>query len=180
MPSLPVPVPRLKPIKSTNQFVLRYSPQCGMTPIAARFVQSETHPLRPKILHMYANRDRNTLWWRVSVNHLPLKRVVRSWCARRARTAFKQALEERGFDPEGRPLKKEEPSSQTVGLKGTVEIVVNQRSIKEELPAVKEEMASLVDSLVRAAQNQGHSSGNKPPEKREKSKPKRRAPDEKF
>ncbi|KAL1983383.1 hypothetical protein VTN96DRAFT_10442 [Rasamsonia emersonii] len=171
-----MPLPRLKTIKNTSQFVLRYFPRCIMTPIAARYVAIDTHPLRPKILHMYANRDPNTLWWRVSVNHLPLKRVVRLWCARRARKAFRQALEERGFDHEGRPIKKEGSSSPTVGLKGTVEIIVNQRSIKEGLPAVQEEMASLVDSLVQVAQGQDSQNKAPTPKKapeKQKSKPKR-------
>jgi hypothetical protein len=145
----------MKALKNTKQFVLRYYPKGIMTPVAARYAGVETHPLRPKILHMYANRDPNTLWWKVSVNHLPLKKVVRSWAARRVRSAFREALKERGFDHEGRCIVQEgSSSSQTAGLKGTADIIVNQCSIREESAAVQEEMASLVDTLVRVAQGQ--------------------------
>jgi hypothetical protein len=129
-----------------------------MTPIAARYTTAEMHPLRPKILHMYANRDPNTLWWRVIANNWPLKRVVRSWSARRARAAFQEALRLRGFQPDGRPLTVGENEgksgipTQRVGLKGTADIHINMRSIKEKDSAVQKEMLSLVDTLVRIAQ----------------------------
>jgi hypothetical protein len=148
----PKDLPSLKTIRYTPQFVLRYHPECLMTPIAARYVQIEMHPLRPKILHLYGNKDPNTLWWRVSTGHLPLRRVVRSWIARRARAAFREALRVRGFQSDGRPLvgsdvKGQRGSRQLTGLVGTADIHLNMRTTRAEDSEVQREMLSLVDSL---------------------------------
>lgn len=79
------------------------------------------------------------------------------------RNAFREALRERGFDHDGRPIRNG-PSSQTTGLVGTADIIVNTLSIKEKFAAVQQETASLVDTLVRVAQ--GRSSPEKASGKR--------------
>ncbi|KAJ5229092.1 hypothetical protein N7489_009800 [Penicillium chrysogenum] len=96
---------------STKSLVLRYWPKCNTPPVAARYLNSPTHPLRPKIVDLCGHRERNTLWWRVSVTQLQQsKRVVRSWCARRVRIAVEQALRQQGLDKLGKPLVSESPS----------------------------------------------------------------------
>jgi chitin biosynthesis protein CHS5 len=148
----------LKVIRSTSQFLLRYSPRHLIPPVAMRYMAAKYHPIRPKILHMYANRDKSALWWRVSINHLPLKRVVRSWCARRVRRAFREALGERGYDHEGRRIQQDnQESSAEVGLNGTAEIMVHQQSIKQDYSSVREECLILVDTLVQMVR------GSQPP-----------------
>lgn len=149
----PLGLPSLKAIRYTSQFALRYHPECLMTSIAARYVAAKMNPLRPKILHLYANRDPNTLWWRVVANHLPLRRVVRSWSTRRARSAFREALRLRGFEADGRPLIVRENEGKgnvrrRYGLKGTADIHLTMRAVKAEDSAVQQEMLSLVDSLI--------------------------------
>lgn len=151
-----------KVIRSTSQFLLRYSPRHLIPPVAMRYMAAKYHPIRPKILHMYANRDKSTLWWRVSIHHLPLKRVVRSWCARRVRRAFREALGERGYDHEGRRIQQDNQnpqleSSAEVGLNGTAEIMVHQQSIKQDYASVREECLILVDTLVQMVR------GSQPP-----------------
>lgn len=143
----------LKTIHNTSQFLLRYSPRHLIPPVAMRYMAAKFHPIRPKILYMYANRDKSTLWWRVSIHHLPLKRVVRSWCARRVRRAFREALRERGYDHEGRRIPQDKQNSQLessaeVGLNGSAEIMVHQQSIKQNYASVQQECLILVDTLV--------------------------------
>jgi hypothetical protein len=109
---------------------------------------------------MYANRSRETLWWRIAVNHLPLKRVVRSWCARRVRRAFRQALNERGYDPGGRRIGLDVSDAQgtrleqvrpEAGLRGTAEVIVLKSLVNQSFPAVQQELTMLVDALLRVA-----------------------------
>ncbi|GAE00229.1 conserved hypothetical protein [Paecilomyces variotii No. 5] len=144
----------MKLVQTTKQFHLRWSQKTVVPPVAARYLGAQSHPIRPKIAHMYANRDPDTLWWRVQTNSLDHKRVVRSWCARRVRNAFRKALRDRGYDGEGRRISQStdavEPSSQPEpGLKGSVEIVVRPESIKEKFTEVLKESSSLVDTVVQ-------------------------------
>ncbi|KAI9933854.1 hypothetical protein ASPWEDRAFT_103407 [Aspergillus wentii DTO 134E9] len=145
---------------STSQFLMRYTGKNPLPPVAARYVAAHSHPIRPKIVHMYANRDPNTLWWRVSVNPLQssFKRVVRSWGARRARTAFMQALKARGFDREGRRVvhNTTEPGTKAdvdFNLRGSLEISVRPQCIKEGYAAVQQEINFLLDDLLQQLKN---------------------------
>ncbi|KAE8159410.1 hypothetical protein BDV40DRAFT_241450 [Aspergillus tamarii] len=146
----------MKFLASTKQFTLRYVPKHVISPIASRYLASPINPIRFKIQHLYATRDRTTLWWRVSLQHLQQqRRVVRSWCARRVRIAFQRALKERGFDTEGRRIR---PSSDESGalsegncdnLVGSVDILVRPQCVQEGYAAVQADMDSLVDSLIQ-------------------------------
>ncbi|KAL5366005.1 hypothetical protein BJX96DRAFT_160138 [Aspergillus floccosus] len=147
----------MKIIASTKQFTLRYVQKHVIPPVAARYLGSHIHPIRPKIHHLYANRDRDTLWWRVSIKQIQsYKRVVRSWSARRAKIAFRQALKERGFDAEGRRLQLEPgndtpqnaPEGKEDNLTGSLEIIVHPQSILESYSTVQSDMHSLVNSLM--------------------------------
>ena len=90
-------------VATTDCFVVRFWAKHHPPPVAARYLGAPIHPIRPKIVHMLAHRDRTTLWWRVSVNKLlSHKRVVRSWCARRVRIAFEEALKQQGLDKLGK------------------------------------------------------------------------------
>lgn len=161
----------MKLVQTTKQFYLRWSPKTVVPPVAARYLGAQSHPIRPKIAHMYANRDPNTLWWRVQTNGLDHKRVVRSWVARRVRNAFRIALRDRGYDGDGRRIYQstdtaEPASQQEPGLKGSVEIVVRPESIKEKFTEVLQESNSLVDTVVqlynqRDAKPQKKSKGGK-------------------
>lgn len=148
----------MRTLVSTNLFMLRYNWKHIRNHVANRYLRSPTHPISPKIAHMYAHREENNLWWTVSVQPLmPYRRVVRSWCARRTRVAFKQALKERGFNREGRmsldktattaatPSETEIPGD---GLTGTVELIVYPPCVKEKFPVIQKEMSSMVDTLL--------------------------------
>lgn len=161
----------MKLVQTTKQFHMRWSPKTFVPPVAARYIGAQSHPIRPKIVHMYANRDPNTLWWRVQTNGLDHKRVVRSWCARRVRNAFRKALHDHGYDGEGRRILQDMDETQSssqgeLDLKGSVEIVVRPELIKEKFPEVLKETDSLVETIVRlsnerASKSQKKSGGGK-------------------
>lgn len=155
LPSLPPS--KMKLVASTKQFTLRFVQKHVIPPVAARYLGSPVHPIRPKIHHLYVNRDRDTLWWRVSVKQVQrYKRVVRSWCARRARIAFQQALKDRGYDAEGRRIQREAESSDsgdtTQGkegnLMGSLEITVLPPTVQQSFSTVQSDMHSLLDTLI--------------------------------
>ncbi|PLN86069.1 hypothetical protein BDW42DRAFT_159199 [Aspergillus taichungensis] len=144
-----------------KSFILRYSFKTLIPPVAKRYLDFPVHPLRPKIQHMYDNRDPETLWWRVSLHQLGQhKRVVRSWGARRARVAFRETLKQHGFDEAGKRL---EPGttqygcmdSPNGGLKGSLEVIVRVESIDEPFAEVQSDMHSLFDQLADKARRLG-------------------------
>ena len=124
---------------------LRYCPQHIMTPVALRYISAPYNPIRPKIMHMYETRDRNTLWWRATTSHLlPEKKVVRVWCARRARRAFKHALKKQGFDEVGHPLI---PGEQEV-FKGSMEVIACPPLITMKYETLEQEADTLLAKIM--------------------------------
>lgn len=133
---------------STSSLVLRYWPRCNTPPVAARYVNSHTHPIRPKIVDLCAHRERNTLWWRVSVSSLQQsKRVVRSWCARRVRIAIEQALRRQGLDKMGKPLVSESPLRKR-NLSGTMDIYVQPPCVAQNFETVQKDADHLISLLL--------------------------------
>ncbi|PWY90478.1 hypothetical protein BO94DRAFT_26255 [Aspergillus sclerotioniger CBS 115572] len=140
-------------LKNTKSLVLRYSPVNKPSHVAMRYLSAEVHPLRPKIAHMYATRDKDTLWWMVNPSYLmssKMKRLVRSWCSRRARTAFRQALKEHGFDTDGRRIRDEPLDSRDRGkdLKGNVELLLHAEIMRMRFEDIRKEMSAGVGALV--------------------------------
>ncbi|KAJ6151276.1 hypothetical protein N7470_007870 [Penicillium chermesinum] len=134
-------------VKSAGKgLTLRYTPKNVIPPVAARYMSAPFHPIRPKITHMYQTRDKNTLWWRTSVTSLHSeKKVVRSWCARRARSAFRHALAKQGFDEFGRPLP---DSNQQEIFKGSMEVIVRMPLRDMPLANLLEEAEALLENIM--------------------------------
>jgi hypothetical protein len=132
-------------------FVARYWPKCNTPPVAARYLKAPSHPIRPKVLHSCAHRDPNTLWWRISTSKIATtKRVVRSWCARRVRLAFEQALKQHGLDKLGKPLVSEfsESPSQKKTLKGTLEIYIHHPCVTEDFESIQKGAKVVISELL--------------------------------
>ncbi|KAJ5560377.1 hypothetical protein N7513_002776 [Penicillium frequentans] len=128
---------------------LRYCPQNIIPSIAQRYLGSPTHPIRPKIAHMWANRDPNTLWWRVSVAPIGhMKRVVRSWCARRTRIAFQQALRNQGYDELGVPLQ-DFPTPRKHNLTGSLELVLRPACVDLDFKIVQRDADNLLQKMLK-------------------------------
>lgn len=138
----------MKLAASSKNLLLRYNNKPVISHIAARYLQSPVHPIHPKIAYLYEHRDRDTLWWRVSVSQLThLKRVVRSWCARRARIAFEQALKQQGFDRLGIPIAGHE-CAQKERLTGTLDIMIRPPCIKESFETVQQDTHRLLERIL--------------------------------
>lgn len=91
-------------------------------------------------------RDKNTLWWNVyTPNNIAQKRVVRSWCNRRLRNAFKEALAARGFDKEGRSI--EWPGIQN--LRGSVDMQSSKELITAKYDDLKHQAGLSVEAIFR-------------------------------
>ena len=135
-------------VTSTNSMVLRYWSKCNTPPVAARYLNSPTHPIRPKIVDLCAHRERKTLWWRVSVSQIQQsKRVVRSWCGRRVRIAFEQALKQQGLDKLGKPLVSESPS-RGKKLTGTIEIYIQPPCVTQDFEGIQKDAQHLLSLLL--------------------------------
>ncbi|KAJ5825277.1 hypothetical protein N7474_002415 [Penicillium riverlandense] len=134
---------------NSKNLVMRYNAQHIIPAIAKRYLSSPFHPIRPKIAHMYAHRDRNTLWWQVSiVQLLEYKGVVRSWSRRRARTAFRNALRKQGFDPDGKRTA-EGLLRYERDLTGSLDIHPRPQSVLSSFEDVQRDADSLVERILR-------------------------------
>ncbi|PGH02746.1 hypothetical protein GX51_04480 [Blastomyces parvus] len=135
--------PRLRPLKLHLPYIsIGYTPKNTPTARAKRFFDDalvNLYALRPRITYMWATREKGQLWWSVlPASDVAAERsVVRSWCARRMRNAFRDALRERGYDKTGRRIPDIEqreqqkpqqsrqaalPLSRLEALEGTLEI----------------------------------------------------------
>lgn len=150
-------------VGSTGSLVVRYWPKCNTPPVAARYLNASSHPIRPKIIHLCGHRDKDTLWWRVSVTQLQQsKRVVRSWAARRVRIAFEQALRQQGLDKLGKSLNSDS-SLQKNNLKGTMEVYIQKECIAQDFEAVQKDATNLLSSLLAHISTSASSSATKLP-----------------
>ncbi|CAG8018735.1 unnamed protein product [Penicillium salamii] len=133
-------------VGTTDTFVVRYWTKNNIPPVAARYLGAPIHPIRPKIVHMLAHRDKNTLWWRVSVNKLlPYKRVVRSWCARRVRIAFEEALRQQGLDRLGKRIPE---SSAQKNLTGSMEIYIQVPCVVQSFEDIRKDANKVMAELM--------------------------------
>lgn len=143
----PLPPARVGPFKApgVTSFRVMYSP-VPQPAFAARFILDDTaHVLREATQQRLAERDKNTLWWNITSNQLSEKRVIRSWCCRRARGAIVEALRAKGYDREGRVLPNtgaRPPLTGSLQLRGTEELITVKFS------DLQKQAALLVDALV--------------------------------
>lgn len=137
----------LKFVIKTNNFGFRYWAKHKTPPVAGRYANFYVHPIRPKILHMLAHRDPDTLWWHVSVNNLQSsKRVVRSWCARRVRLAFKEALKQQGLDMLGKRISESSPCP--TNLTGNIEIFPELACVTQSSADIQKDANDIISQLV--------------------------------
>lgn len=143
----------MKNIGFAKQFTARFTPKSTVSYIAHRYISAFASPVRPKIQHLCDSRDRNTLWWRVSVGDINgQKRVVRSWCARRLRSAFIQELAARGFDKDGRRLNSDVDCGFPGNMTGTLYLEVSPACMRGAWPALREEVKVTMAALIQEQQ----------------------------
>jgi hypothetical protein len=136
-----------KYVGTASGFLVRYWARHNVPPIASRYIGTPFHPIRPKILHMCAHRSKDTLWWRVSVGQINAnKRVVRSWCARRVRTAFEQAFKQQGLDTLGQPLSSS--SLRKSNLTGSMEVYIQSPCISLSFEEIQKDANQIMAELM--------------------------------
>ncbi|OJJ43092.1 hypothetical protein ASPZODRAFT_136636 [Penicilliopsis zonata CBS 506.65] len=145
----------MKRVMTTRIFTLLYSPEPIIPAVAQRYLTSRYNPLRPKLQHLYDNRDPNTLWWRLATRPiLDRKRVVRSWCSRRIRIAFIRALKNQGYDRDGRKIadfpQKGDPRGKP-GIVGSATLLVFPEIQKESMAHVQQDVSRAVAAMIKAA-----------------------------
>ena len=138
----------MKVTKAAKHLAFAYNPRNVPTAIAQRYLRHPLNPIYPKIMHMYAIRDRNTLWWQVTVvDALSHKKVVRSRSMRQTRAAFREALRERGFDADGRRIVSDSCTEE--GLRGSLLILILQPGLRADFEAIKKDVDKLLEFLLR-------------------------------
>lgn len=116
---------------------------------ASRLIlDNPSHVLHLATRRRLALRDMETLWWNVTSNTLSEKKVVRSWCSRRLRVAFAEALEVKGFDREGRAWARQNGST-VACLRGSLELLGTEDIVTAKFTEVQEQAGSIVDAIVK-------------------------------
>ncbi|PGH11397.1 hypothetical protein AJ79_04898 [Helicocarpus griseus UAMH5409] len=149
---------RYPKLKSPQQpfFLVHYTPLQVPTAWARKCFDNSTSRLtilRPKLEHMWANREMGTLWWSIP-KHSDItveRKVIRSWCARRARNALRQALRERGYDGVGRRIGGGDGDGKDArgleGLRGSLELWVRREVKRAKYEALVRACGVIVDSI---------------------------------
>lgn len=144
----------IKLISRHDLFRVRYNPLNVPGPIANRVLSKKKHPLYAKVAHTYEHYDKNTLWWATSsYGLLSEKVVVRNWCYRRVKIAFRESLRKNGFDEKGRkivpdPTGKGKPTT-TVGQTGTLIFDVYPEVKRASLETIQKKTDEALDILLR-------------------------------
>ncbi|KAJ5733066.1 hypothetical protein N7533_013513 [Penicillium manginii] len=135
---------------TSDNFMVRFNPVHTIPMVASRYLTAPGHPLRPKIAHMWNNRSKNELWWRVNINVElgSYKRVVRSWAARRTRSAFQQALAHHGLDPLGHPLPSIPDSERPDPLLGSMEVFVRKGFLDQKFGVIQDDANYLLQVIL--------------------------------
>ncbi|KAI1913418.1 hypothetical protein LOZ61_002750 [Ophidiomyces ophidiicola] len=144
---------RILRTKDVNLFQTFFAADNLVPYIGARYIADFDHPIRPKVVHTYLNRERGILWWSVVDGSLVVRKgVVRSFWARRVRRAFRTALEQRGYDAEGRKLIRDTKGNVVAkekSLKGTLEIRMGLPLLTSKAEALSTQIMQLVENLER-------------------------------
>lgn len=112
---------------------------------ARAILDDDAHVLREATQQRLAQRDKNTLWWNVTANHLSEKKVIRSWCCRRVRGAIVEALQAKGYDREGRVLPN---TGARPPLTGSLQLMGTETLITMKFSELQKQAALLVDALA--------------------------------
>jgi hypothetical protein len=145
--------PKLKPPNLTVCHIT-FSPIYHPTHATHLVINDKRNNFHLPTLARYASRPKVGLWWNVTSNTMAGKKVVvRRWSARRLRNAIVEALEERGFDGEGKRL---------VGgnLTGTLQVRALQGIVQAKFEAVKKEAGCLVEHVMEVCREEAESKGS--------------------
>lgn len=151
LPKFFQPASNLVRVNGVNLFSVIYCRENHIPYVAARYIKDYDHPITPKIVHMYQNREQGILWWTVVIGALiTRKSVVRSYYARRIKVAFRTALKERGYDAAGRRVVRDKEGNvveKVKVLKGTMELRMGLGLMNSTPDSVLEQARCLVKWL---------------------------------
>lgn len=141
---------------SITAFTLRFRNIHAFTTIRSRFLDlPDQHPLAPLMLKRYAAREAVPLWWDCIAKRAvgQSDRVVRSWLARRIRNAFKESLNQKGYDANGRPLP---GSGNQAALFGTASFSVQREATTRSFADLVRETDIVVSYIQKNQGNPSH------------------------
>ncbi|RJE19191.1 hypothetical protein PHISCL_08468 [Aspergillus sclerotialis] len=157
---------------SSANFAFRYEPTFVVPFIAGRYLMSQLHCLRPKLDHFYRNCDRQVLSWMVrsSIKRTEYKQAPRVWAHRRTRVAFRNALKERGFDPQGKRIGNTPGAVLEGDFTGSLTILIRKECVTQDFPTIQKDLSQLLDRVLLQARNFSDAQGQVKPKKRSKRK----------
>ena len=132
--------------------------------ILQHVLADRTHPLNETQRRRQRERTREGLWWHVTTSaDLSKSSCVRAWARRRLRNAVVEELKLRGYDDTGKPLLLDETTKTNTALPpkpirpakpdltGSLRLHIQAPLIPAKFPAVRAEVSTVIDQLVRAA-----------------------------
>src|SRR6266516_5930695 len=98
--------PPILRLPKVTLFKLEFGHSHIPSPAAQSILSLRRHPLYIRVARQRQQREEQPLWLHFfTYKTVVPKRVVRAWCDRMLRKAIVKALEDRGYDASGRPIK---------------------------------------------------------------------------
>lgn len=150
----------LSQLKCTN-FSVSYAPEYKYL-VSSRITTDRNHPLHIQAVRNHREKEREGLWWVISVTTISAKKsTVRNWLKRRLREAFREELKSRGYKRNGFAITKGNDAAKEANqekaiaqgppvLTGSLRLNVNPTLLTAKFVDVKREAGSVVDVLIHA------------------------------
>ena len=112
------------------------------------YLSDPYHVLHQKYKKRYEERRRDTLWWTAwTGTSISTKNIVRSYCNKKLRSIFKQALRERGLNDDGRRMATEKWPNGGFGLMGSLRLNGSKATVNANEEDLRKECLALIDKL---------------------------------
>jgi len=138
-------------IKGPTTLVANYCPQYKAGPTGAIILDNQFHPLYFLTKRKYQLRERTGLWWHgLAGLTVSSRRVVRNWCARRLRNAFKDALKLRGFDEHGRVRIEPGSTDEPPAIGGYLRLQGTWRTPTADNDMLRNDCLKVLDEIIKS------------------------------
>lgn len=149
-------------VRGTSLFTAIHNLTYKPGPSGERIIEEVYHPLHLQTKRKYEARERTGLWWHALVGtSVSPRRVVRNWCARRMRNAFKEALGARGMDEYGRVKIDGRGISSPPLVRGYMRMQASPKTLTANNAMLRKECLAVLDEVIRLCREWPEASNGK-------------------
>jgi hypothetical protein len=141
-------------VPGVDCLMVKYAAHYAYALNSQRAIENTHAPDHEKSKRRWAMRT-DPLWWNclASINEGGKKKVVRGWMMNRARVAFKDALQRKGYAPDGSRLANGSEDPAKGDLIGTIHFLVNASMLRTSFQKLQEQADLIVDAIEKRQRN---------------------------